>query len=455
MFDTLCSRLKNILCPLRALQLAKETGWFQRQGKISPFQFLFSAWGQASARELTLDAQASTFTEPVSRQAVDQRYTPEAVEFFKAAFAQILTQSLEWKVDHPMTQALQKIFPAIRLFDSTHCPCSDSLAQLFPGFKGAGGSAGIKILLSYEYGASQLHPLAVLPANCSEQSLADTAQQQIGPGELGIMDKGFYRAAAFRQVQARGGYFLIPWHHQVTVWEENAQGECVQIEVAAELKVSTAHQVQWEKVELGQTEKSRLGPVRVVAYRLREEAANRRRARLRETCRTRGKTPSAQALELAGWLILVTNAPAALLPADSIAYLYRVRWQIELLFKQWKSVLRIHVLKSTNPNRVQCEIWARLINALLVSIWHQHANAACLQTNDREISFLKAAKQLQQQGQVLVQTLFRAPERLKWEWRRVWKLLLKLAQKQRQLSRLTTWQLLCAHLLNEPTPIKA
>ncbi|MBM3880371.1 MAG: transposase [Verrucomicrobia bacterium] len=56
-------------------------------------------------------------------------------------------------------------------------------------------------------------------------------------------------------------------------------------------------------------------------------------AALREKCRTYGSTPTAQALEMAGWLILVTNVPAAQLPVRALGYLYRVRWQIELIFK--------------------------------------------------------------------------------------------------------------------------
>ena len=85
-------------------------------------------------------------------------------------------------------------------------------------------------------------------------------------------------------------------------------------------------------MELGQTEESRLGPVRLIAYRLTEERANRRRAQLREKCRTHGRQPTEQALELAGWLILLTNAPRELLPAAAVGYVYRVRWQVELIF---------------------------------------------------------------------------------------------------------------------------
>ena len=139
MINTLLQRLDKLIRPDRAEQLAKEHGWRRRRGKISAFEFVFSAVGQASALDLTLNAQASTFSEPVTRQAVDQRYNAAAVPFFKAVFHESLAIHLAWKADSAMTQLLQQRFRAVRLFDSTHCPCSDALAKLFPAAGGGGG----------------------------------------------------------------------------------------------------------------------------------------------------------------------------------------------------------------------------------------------------------------------------------------------------------------------------
>ena len=449
--DTLAERLNQLIRPDRAQQLAKEHGWCKRQGKISPFEFLFSAVGQSSALDLTLNAQAGALSQPVTRQAIDQRYNPAAVAFFEAAFQHGLATTLSWETDSPMARLLQQRFAAVRLFDSTHCPCSDSLAKIFPGYGGGGGQAGLKVLLSYDYGAGQLHPLAVLSANHSDQGLVDQVAQQIGPGELGILDKGFYKARSLASVHQRGGHFLVPWPHGVSVWEldDAGQRQARALDVAGCLKASTTSCVEWN-VELGHTQDSRLGPVRLVAFRLPEENANRRRAQLREKYRTKGRQPTATALELAGWLLLLTNAPAALLPASALGYLYRVRWQIELIFKQWKSVLRLDVLPSQNAYRVQCEVWARLLNALLTFVWYQHANAASLQSYDREMSFSKVAKLLQQEGQTLARTLFTARERILSEFRRIWKKLLKLGRKERQPSRPTTWENVCTFLLQAP-----
>ena len=454
---TLLQRLTELIQPHRAQQLAKAHGWYQRRGKIAPFEFLFSVVGQGSAMELTLNAQASALSETVSRQALDQRYNPAAVPFFQAAFQEALATTLTWKIDSTMVRLLQQRFAAVRLFDSTHCSCSEALAKIFPGCGGGGGQAGFKVLLSYDYAAGQLHPLAVVPAKRSDQGLADTAAQQVGPQELGLWDKGFYKAGALRDIHQRGGYFLVPWARSVSVWELDPQGQRPDqpLEVAPALKASTQACVEWQAVELGQTQNSRLGPVRLVAFRLPEENANRRRAQWREKCRTYGRQPTAAALQLAGWLILLTNAPVELLPTAALSYLYRVRWQIELVFKQFKSVLRLNVLPSRNDCRVQGEIWARLLAALLTFVWYQHVNVVSLRLYERETSFAKVAKLLQQHGQTIVRTLFTARERIASEFRNLWKKLLKLARKERQPNRPTTWENVCAHWLEAPDRVKS
>ena len=448
MLSTFIQRFTQLFRPDHCQQLAKEHGWQKRRGKIPAFEFLCSAvFGQNSALALTLNAQATSLSQTVSRQAVDQRYTPAAVAFFRASFEQGLQQSLDYRLDSPMSLLLQKGFAAIRIFDSTSCACEPALATLFPACGGGGSEAGLKILLSYDYGRSQLQPLAVLPGKRSDQGLAGLVAQHVGVNELGICDKGFYKAEALRSIHQRGGYFLLPWPRSVSVWETTA-GARQLLDVAAELRATIGESREWDQVELGQQEETRLGPVRLLAYRLSPESAARHRADVREKCRTQGRLPTAQALELAGWLVLLTNAPAQRLPLAAAAYLYRVRWQVELIFKQWISVLRIHVLPSTNEYRVQCEVWARLLGAVLGFVWHQHAGAACQTLHRREISFLKLAKMLQQHGQVLVRALF--ADQTGWEslLREVWHKVLKLARKEHQTSRQTTWQNLCTHWLD-------
>lgn len=81
--------------PKAVIQLARQTKWLVRQGKIDAFEFFIGLiFGQMSSLKLTLNAQAGCFTEPVSRQAVDQRYNQRTVDWFHAGFDCCLQQAL-------------------------------------------------------------------------------------------------------------------------------------------------------------------------------------------------------------------------------------------------------------------------------------------------------------------------------------------------------------------------
>ena len=247
----------------------------------------------------------------------------------------------------------------------------------------------------------------------------------------------------------------MPLPHSLTLWTTAGPGAPEQaLDLAGELALSSENRVEWPEVFLGTKGKHRAGPVRLIAFRLSPESAGRQRAGLRESMRTQGRTPSAKALQLAGWLLLVTNAPAAKLPSALLAYLYRVRWQIELIFRQAKSVLRLDKTESKNPARIPCEIWARLLCAVLLFLWHAHASAQCWHQHQSEISFEKLIRVMQQWGHTIARAFLQGPEELLRELRTVWRHLLVNARKGRQKSRTNTWDRLMDLWLNpKPSPI--
>jgi hypothetical protein len=438
--------------PEEITQLARETEWMKRQRKILPFEFVLgAAFGQLSALEMTLNAQAACYTEPVTRQGVDQRYNERTVEFFHKLFDRLLGKTLLQSPQPALAKELAARFEAVHLIDSTSFDCPASLAKIFPGAGGHASTANCKILLDYEYTRGLFHPLDVVPGKRSDPGFAPTIASLLKPRELGMFDKGFWRPESFADMDRKGAFFLTPWHRSNSLWisdPKSPDGPAVRLEVADHLRHNAQGVVEWPEVWIGNPQAGLKLKVRMVAFRLSEESANRRRQALRRDMQKKGRTPNAVSLELAGWLILVTNAPVQLLPTSAMSYLYRVRWQIELVFKQCKSVLRIDQTKAkTNEHRIQSEIWARLMAALVLFAWHAHLQAAAAVRTGREISFAKVARWLQQQGMSLAQALIRGGDALIEELQRCWRHLLKTTSKGRQLTRETVWEVLAKHWL--------
>ena len=433
--------------PAPIVRLARQTRWMIRLGTIDAFEFVAGlVFGQMSALRLTLNAQASSYTEPVSRQAVDQRYHERTVDFLRATFEHCLGQSLAQSPDPSLTQSLAALFASVDLIDSTSFDCPESLAQILPGCGGAASAANAKVLLRYEYLRGQFDPLGLVPGKRSDQGLAADLTAWVRPNALMIADKAFVKLGLLQQIDQGQGYFLMPWPRSLSLGQDAPEGGRTALDLASELRHRDQALVEFPRVILGQGDPALA--VRLIAFRLSPESAARHRAALREAQRKQGRTPTQEALELAGWLILLTNVPAAKLPARALSYLYRVRWQIELVFKQCKSVLRLDVTEAKHKTpRVLCEIWARLIAALAIFACHAHVQSACWAQCQREISFAQVAGQIQQSGMLLAQALIEGGQRLREQLHSLWRRLLRGTIKGRQRTRKTTWENLVEHWL--------
>src|SRR6185437_1695170 len=107
---------------------------------------------------------------------------------------------------------------------------------------------------------------------------------------------------------------------------------------------------------------------RLLAARVPAEVARQRQERLRQDATAQGRNLSPEVEALAHWTVFVTNVPTGLLSLDEALEIGRARWQIELLFKLWKRDGQIDESTSGKPNRVLCELYAKLV-AMIVQHW--------------------------------------------------------------------------------------
>ena len=101
--------------------------------------------------------------------------------------------------------------------------------------------------------------------------------------------------------------------------------------------------------------------VRLVAAKLDPAAARRARRRRRRKAQQAGRTITAPTLAVAGWLLLITTLAAATWSAAAVLYVYRARWQVELVFKKMKQLLRLNQIRSKHPTSVEATVRALLV----------------------------------------------------------------------------------------------
>lgn len=105
---------------------------------------------------------------------------------------------------------------------------------------------------------------------------------------------------------------------------------------------------------------------RVCALRKTEEAIEIAHRSLRQTAARKGKKLQPQTLEFARYVILFTSFPAADFPVAEVLEWYRVRWQVELVFKRFKSLAALGHLPKRDDESAQAWLYGKLLVALLV-----------------------------------------------------------------------------------------
>ena len=115
------------------------------------------------------------------------------------------------------------------------------------------------------------------------------------------------------------------------------------------------------------TPQGRFG-LRLVSQRLPPAAAERARRRIRKLAKKKGRTPKKHTLEAAGYLILVTSLPADQWTTAQVVDLYRLRWQVELVFKRFKSILDLDQLRAKGPALAQTYLLGKLLAALMLDV---------------------------------------------------------------------------------------
>ena len=354
----LTRRLQAILIQ-SAEEAARATAFTLRRSKLTGSVFVqtlvFGFLTDPPGRLRVLSEMAARIGQPVSPQGLSQRFTERAAACLRQVLDAVLSEAVGGEV--PSLPLLRR-FTEVALFDSTVVRLPDGLKDRFPGCGGSGEGleAALKLSVKLDYRTGALTG-SLLPGRAHDQT--DPSLETLPPGALRVADLGFFNLKAFARMDERGVYWLTRWKTGVNVF---VQGEPVSL---AQWLKSRARQTG-DRIEADVLLGCNRLPGRLFAIRVPPEVFSQRKARLHEEARKKRQPVSDAQLALAKWTILVTNAPSELLSFDEAFALARARWQIELLFKLWKSEGRIDEWRTQNPARILCEVYAKLIAGVLL-----------------------------------------------------------------------------------------
>jgi DDE family transposase len=343
--------------------LARRTGFVQRRSKLTGAAFaqaLVFGWlanPQASLENLVQAAAAVGVA--ISPQGLDQRCGEVAAVFLEALLGAAVQAVVAVE---PVAIPLLQRFSAVVLLDCSTLVLPDALGPWWPGCGGRTPEhtcAALKIGVRYDLCRGQVSGPLLFDGRTHE-STTPIQHAPLPAGALRLADLGFFDLDVLAQLSAQDGFWLARLHRTTAVYDAAGQ----RWEVLALLAAQGSAEVDLT-VTLGATAHL---PARLLAVRVPQEVADQRRRRLRAAARAHGRTPSAASLAWCDWTIFVTNLAPELLSLREALVLARARWQIELLFKLWKSHGQIDQSRSGKPWRVLTEVFAKLL-AMVVQHW--------------------------------------------------------------------------------------
>jgi hypothetical protein len=360
MFTTLLTNQlpdDSLLCSSLLDSLASENLFIQRKSaKSSASGFVYSLLnsvidGNSSLSDIGLNLgnyQNST----ISKQAIHQRLNQHGVDFMKSVNAELLKK----KFTHSFPLHSSN-FQRILIEDASLVKMHNANSENFRGYGNRDGStAAFKVDFCYDLLTGDVVSSELVEAyNNDKKAGAKLIDQHVKAGDLVIRDMGYYSQLKFIEIENKGAYWSSKVPTNVNIFHEGKD--------LNDLLRNTLSDTLDIEVTIG----SKDFKTRLIACRATPQQASEKRRRANQQARNHGKTPRKSASLRNGWHISVTNVSKHQMSTKELVDVYRLRWQIETVFKAWKQSVNMKKCfnKKSNIYHHQCLIQASLLLLIL------------------------------------------------------------------------------------------
>lgn len=357
----LSSNLLDLFSEFEIEKIARESGFVSKRSKLSGFKFLdlllFSRFDNEKLSLNDLSVQSAyKHNISISKQAINDRFSDKSVCFIKLIIEKFLKENIGCEdeiefLDH---------FERIRIKDSTCFQLPDSMKDKYAGSGGAASNAMVRIQFEYDYKTGEVVVLSVNGFNRQDRKDASESIDNIKKDDLIIRDLGYVVNNVLKEIERREASFLNRLNTITQVFEKTKDDEFVRLDfVKLRKKMHTLGVSVLDKtVYIGAVEKYK---VRLVIEEMPEDKINERIWKIKKEAKKKKRTLRKETLARAALNLFVTNVQSEILPVSSVRSLYRLRWQIELMFKVWKSVGGISKIKKMKVERFETYLYAKLL----------------------------------------------------------------------------------------------
>jgi hypothetical protein len=316
------------------------------------FDLLFFASSRShnSSLEHLVSHLGSSHDIDITRQALDERFTEKTVHFVQSVLRRLIEVQFS---DCLISENFLPDFNHVRIKDSTTFKVPDNLKDNYSG--NGGGVAGITIQYEFDLKTGEFLDLTITEASRNDQTDSGETADNICENDLVVRDMGYFCTPVLRKFDEKRAFFLSRLPASITVYDED-ENELDFKKIRTSM-LKNGIEVIEKQVLIGEAK----FPVRLMIGLVPPEVYQQRVRRKEKEEKKKGRKTKEKTKELLGFNLFITNADDQKLPLDKIMPLYRFRWQVELQFKNWKSLFSIHAMQKMKEARYITMLYTRLI----------------------------------------------------------------------------------------------
>jgi hypothetical protein len=294
----------------------------------------------------------------LSKVALHKRFNGRTLKFLKLVFAEQMSMklgTLQGKNWEPFSRVL--------IGDSSKFVLPKQFINDYPGYGSFGKvSSLMNIQYAFDIKNGDWETLDLTKATQNDQSHSKKILDNINADELHIRDLGFVTKPYLARIVEQKAFFVNRMNLQYA-FVECSTGKQTNF-TALYRHMQQSKQKCFETMIALKTDEKTFD-CRMIAVLVPECVYNERIRKAQQRAKSHGKNISAEYKARCRFSIYITNTGPQTLKAADITELYRLRWQIELIFKTWKSVLDINKVKAVKKDRLECLLIIKFIWILL------------------------------------------------------------------------------------------
>lgn len=337
-------RFKRVMTPRTVNELGRAVRFCHRERVITPYRLALSLLASCATMrvESLADIQrcfnalfgTTVAYKPFHNQLAKWRFA----DFMRELVSVILTQWVV-RVLGAGTRGTFSEFGRIVIQDGSSFAVKAALREHYPGRFKSKGPAAVELHVTMDLLEESVSSVVLTPDTYPERPQLPAPEELAG--DLLLADRGYFDTDYLRSLDAAGAHFVVRGYKS-----------------------------------LNPTVLEALGPDGTRLKRLRDKPLQNSRLPKKGTFDLDVVWGSGeqelQARMLVSWnpakreyRLLVTNLPRSRYTAEQVGQAYRLRWQIELLFKEWKSYANLHAFDTRNPTLAEGLIWAAIAAAAM------------------------------------------------------------------------------------------